>query len=156
LKRPFGFTGRGRRKVPRGALDPSARSFIEASLTPHGRPRGRCTTDLGLQVEPWVERAGDFALHGFIATSGGLTLGEPTQQSTDPSGAWLDSARAVPDAVSGEERHALFDAAEHTASALWNAGYFGPFGIDAFRWIDATGAFRWNPRCEINARYSMG
>jgi hypothetical protein len=36
------------------------------------------------------------------------------------------------------------------------AGYYGPFGIDAFRWRDQNGKQQWNPRCEINARYSMG
>ena len=41
-------------------------------------------------------------------------------------------------------------------AALREAGYFGPFGIDAFRWLDVNGARRWNPRGEINARYSMG
>jgi hypothetical protein len=42
------------------------------------------------------------------------------------------------------------------AQALLEAGYFGPFGIDAFRWVDRAGVERFNPRCEINARYSMG
>ena len=35
-------------------------------------------------------------------------------------------------------------------------GYFGPFGIDGFRYRDTDGHLRFNPRSEINARYSMG
>ena len=40
--------------------------------------------------------------------------------------------------------------------ALAGAGYFGPFGIDAYRYRDRAGALRLQPRSEINARYSMG
>ena len=107
-------------------------------------------------VEPCVVRAIDAALHGFISASGQLTLGEPTVQSIATSGAWLGSARAGPLDLSPDEHRALLDAAEAAAGALVSAGYFGPFGIDAFRWIDAYGVPQFHPRCEINARYSMG
>jgi hypothetical protein len=42
------------------------------------------------------------------------------------------------------------------AEALIRAGYFGPFGIDGYRWKDEHGTLRFNPRTDINARYSMG
>lgn len=152
-KRPFGFAGRGRRVlqaiVPNagriGAEDP-AQPFLEASLR----------TGEGLQVEPLVERAGDFGLHGFVARSGEVTFGAVTRQVCDASGAWKGSLRADPGDLSAEERRALEVEADRAAGALRAAGYFGPFGIDAFRWIDESGRARWNPRCEINARYSMG
>ena len=146
LKRPFGFAGRGRRRVRAGALDPGDRAWIEASLA----------SGEGLQIEPWVELAGDVGLHGFLAASGALTLGAPTLQRSDPTGAWLASFRAAPGDLHAAEERALFEATETTAAALRQAGYFGPFGVDAFRWIDVNGARRWNPRGEINARYSMG
>jgi hypothetical protein len=41
------------------------------------------------------------------------------------------------------------------AEVLRDAGYFGPFGIDAYRWRDGATQY-FNPRSEINARYSMG
>jgi hypothetical protein len=41
------------------------------------------------------------------------------------------------------------------AAALLQAGYFGPFGIDAFRY-ELGGRTKLQPRCEINARYTMG
>jgi hypothetical protein len=150
-KRPFGFAGRGRRALtptPNGRLaaDDPARPFIEASLR----------AGEGLQVEPLVERAGDFGLHGFVARSGRVSFGSITRQVCDATGAWKGSARAAPGDLSAAERRRLEAEAELAANALRAAGYFGPFGIDAFRWIDAAGRERWNPRCEINARYSMG
>ncbi|HEU4533935.1 MAG TPA: hypothetical protein VFS00_07455, partial [Polyangiaceae bacterium] len=54
LKRAYGFVGRGRLRVPAGPLGASESAWVLASL------RG----DGGLQIEPWVERDGDFALHG--------------------------------------------------------------------------------------------
>src|SRR5262249_37221644 len=57
LKRPFGFAGRGRLRLPGGDLGPAEERWIAASLAAGG----------GLQVEPWVERAGDFALHGHLS-----------------------------------------------------------------------------------------
>jgi hypothetical protein len=146
LKRPFGFAGRGRKRVRWGAIDPADRAWIEASIA----------AGEGLQIEPWVELAGDVGLHGFLAASGALVLGAPTLQRTDATGAWLASLRAAPGEIEADEERALFEAAETTAAALREAGYFGPFGVDAFRWMDVNGALRWNPRGEINARYSMG
>jgi hypothetical protein len=146
LKRPFGFAGRARRRVGPGALEPADRAWIEASIAARE----------GLQIEPFVDLELDVGLHGFLAASGALVLGAPTVQRTDATGAWLTSAPAIAgDLAAGEER-ALFEAAETTAAALREAGYFGPFGVDAFRFRDANGASRWNPRGEINARYSMG
>ena len=146
LKRPFGFAGRGRKRVRPGALDAADRAWIEASIA----------AGEGLQIEPWVDLDADFALHGFLSASGALALGAPTLQRTDPTGAWLASVRAANGDLAPDEARALFEAAEATAAALRGAGYFGPFGVDAFRWRDVNGARRWNPRGEINARYSMG
>ena len=52
-------------------------------------------------------------------------------------------------------RTSLKRAARCAAEALLEAGYFGPFGIDAYRWR-AGAAAHFNARSEINARYSMG
>lgn len=145
LKRPFGFAGRGRLAVGR-ALDAAAERWIAASFA----------AGEGLQVEPWVERAGDFGLHGYVPRAGDATLGEPTVQRCDAGGAWIESGRAAAGDLGAGEREALRAAAVEAAAALGAAGYFGPFGIDAFRWVDAGGALRFNPRCEINARYAMG
>ncbi len=142
MKRPLGYAGRGRRKIASASLTAADRTWIDGAMR----------SGDGLQVEPFVVRALDCALHGFLEEDGRLTLGEPTLSSIDASGTWLSSERApqLP------ERDALVTAATQTAHALTNAGYFGPFGIDAFRWVDPHGTIHFHPRCEINARYSMG
>lgn len=147
LKRPFGFAGRGQRRVTRGLLDPAARAWAATSLGP--APYG------GLQVEPWVERRGDYSLHGHVARGGAVRLGQPCIQSCDARGVYLGASLAREGDLDGDERRLLVEAALAAGDALARAGYFGPFGIDAFRWEDARGALRWNPRCEINARYTM-
>jgi hypothetical protein len=146
LKRPFGFVGRGRRMVRAAGLTTADDAWVEASL------RG----GEGLQAEPWVQRSADFAVHGYVAPGGAVVLGVPTIQRCDARGAWQESARAGPGDLTGDERGALLAEAARVATALDSAGYFGPFGIDAFRWSDARGTVTLDPRCEINARYSMG
>jgi hypothetical protein len=145
LKRPHGFAGRGRRRVV-SPLDAGARDFVLATLRRWG----------GLQIEPWVERRGDFGLHGHLDAKGGLVLGEPTRQENDDAGAWVATVRATPGDLTPDEQAALARATEEAARALTSAGYFGPFGVDAFRWEDEGGACRFNARCEVNARYTMG
>jgi hypothetical protein len=146
LKRPFGFAGRARLRIRAGAIDEREERWIAASLA----------TGEGLQAEPWVDRTADFGLHGFLSRAGELTLGEPTAQRCDAAGAWIASEPAPAGALADHERAALVHAAEESAAALAAAGYFGPFGVDAFRYTDARGQARFDPRCEINARYSMG
>jgi hypothetical protein len=145
LKRPFGFAGRARRKVRAGALSEADRAWALASLA-----RGE-----GLQVEPWVERRGDFAQHGWLSRHGALVLGEPTVQVCDAAGAWLETSLAGPQDLSPAERSHLEAAVRTVGAALAGAGYFGPFGVDAFRYWDGA-APRFHACSEINARYSMG
>ena len=146
LKRPFGFAGRGRRKVRASAVTPEDLAWIAASVREHG----------GLQAEPLVARNGDFAIHAHLAADGTLTLGDPTLQVCDDNGAWLSTAVAAKDDLARDERDALIEGARDVARALHDAAYFGPFGVDAYRWSDAAGVRRFNRRSEINARYSMG
>jgi hypothetical protein len=136
LKRAFGFAGRGRRKV--SLLTEEDARWIEASMRIGG-----------LQCEPLVAIGRDYAIHGVLAEDGALTLGTPTTQRCDEYGAWIASERATD--LAALEREALEHEAQSVARALGEAGYFGPFNIDAYRW---SGGF--NPRSEINARYSMG
>jgi hypothetical protein len=145
LRRPFGFAGRGRLRLAPARVGAAEERWIQASLG-----RG------GLLAEPWVDRAGDFGLHGHVAQDGAVVLGAPTAQRCDDRGAWIASDRAGPGDLSAAEERALFEAAEEAAAALARAGYFGPFGVDAFRYRGARGALAFDPRCEINARYSMG
>ena len=146
LKRPFGFAGRGRLRVHPRAILESEERWIEASLR----------TGEGLQVEPLVERTGDFALHGYASRAAVVVLGAPTRQECDAAGVWKSSTLAGEDDLSADEKSALVEAATQAGRALTNVRYSGPFGVDAFRWKTKAGETRFNPRCEINARYSMG
>jgi hypothetical protein len=145
LKRPFSYAGRGRRRVLATGPTAEDQAWIDASL--------RAGT--GLQVEPLVARTLDCALHGWLAEDGGCVLGAATVQRIDATGAWVSSELAGR-ALEPPEHERLLAEAQRTATALHQAGYFGPFGLDAFRWRAPDGATHFHPRCEVNARYSMG
>ena len=141
LKHPHGYVGRNRHRTRE--LDPKARSFARRAIAEAG----------GLQLEPWVARSADYAIHGFVAIDGSATFGAPTRQVCDGRGVWQGTSRETDLAAS--ERGALEDEAERTARALAAIGYFGPFGVDAFRYVEGENT-RFCARCEVNARYTMG
>ncbi|MFN3241067.1 MAG: hypothetical protein ACE37K_06085 [Planctomycetota bacterium] len=143
-KRPFGFSGRGHKRVG-GVLAGGDRRWAEASMTAYGR---------GLMVEPLVAVEAEFALHAWLDADGTCLTGRPTTLVTDERGAWLRSEAAT-DLV--EQERQQLDAAHALAAAeLSAAGYFGPFSIDAFRYRDERGELRFHALSELNARYSMG
>jgi hypothetical protein len=144
VRAQLGFAGRGRRLVPAGTPNAADARFLAA-----------CIAGGGVLLEPWVERLGDFAIHGFVDRSGKITWGRPTATTVKGNGAWASSRLAAPDELSPAEASSLIAGAEAAAAALAALGYFGPFGVDSFR-------YRWganvllNPRCDVNARYCMG
>ena len=133
-KRAFGMAGRGQRRID--APTEADHAFFASALA-----------EGGLQLEPEVKILRELGQHGMLASDGRLALGTTVLQTCDASGQWLASTPAP------DEEHAavLADEARRVARALHEAGYFGPFGIDAI--VHADGL---NPRSEINARYSMG
>lgn len=141
LKLPFGFAGRGRI-----VLTGPTTAEIEA------RVARALAGGEGAQLEPLVSRREDLALHGFLDTAGGLTAGSLTRQRIDARGAWQGTVLADDAPVEASLRSEL----DRAAAALRAAGYFGPFGIDAFTWASDDGALHLHRRSEINARYSMG
>lgn len=143
LKSAWSASGSGRRLVEPGPLSDADLAWAARHLA------------YGLQVEPWVTRAADFAQHGHLARDGSLCLGEPTRQRIDELGRWCGSALADHDDLAPSERHALRHEAERVAEQLAKAGYFGPFNVDAYRYVTRAGV-AFEPRCEINARYTMG
>ncbi len=146
LKRPFGFAGRGRKRLPSPNLIGPARRWAAASMTQYGR---------GLLVEPWCHVLLDVALHGFVATDGQIVLGTPTVQENDADGAWLRSRPATDGDLDRHDQRDLRAAAERVAAALHDAGYFGPFGIDAYRFL-RNGRPDFQPLSDLNARLTMG
>ena len=137
LKRPWGYAGRGR-KIWRAA-------DVEVPWLDAGLAEG------GLQIEPLVERTDDWSLHGTLERDGTVTFATPVRQQVDRFGAWLGS---MPDPDLPWKRE-LAQIGHTVAQALWRAGYWGPFGVDAYEWVDA-GVRRFQPLSEINARFTMG
>jgi hypothetical protein len=146
LKRPFAFAGRERRRAVGGLLDPSTRGFAERSFR----------TGEGLQVEPWLERAGDFALHGYLGPTGELFEGPLVRQQCDAMGRWQGSHEVSPTALDPAHLRRFEEERARSATALHAIGYFGPFGLDGFEYRGARGGLDFQPRSEINARFSMG
>jgi len=145
IKRAFSFAGREQRRVEHGVLDDSTRGFCRNSFA-----RGE-----GVQVEPWVERLGDFSRHGYLSPTGTLAIGETREQRCDPFGRFQGVSTGTAE-VTEDEAEILAAELKLTAAALTAAGYFGPFGIDGFRYRLPDGTTGFNPRCEINARFTMG
>lgn len=144
IKRPLGYAGRGRKLLRPGKRSEADQAWLDASLREGD----------GVQVEPLVARELDCALHGWLAEDGRCTFGQPTLQQLDATGAWQATTLAPP--LTDTELTLLTREARHTADALHAAGYFGPFGLDAFRWRSPDGELHFQPRSEVNARYSMG
>jgi hypothetical protein len=143
IKRPLGFAGRGQLYV-RGPLTSVQSSWVDVSLRTNG-----------LLIEPLVELRGEFALHGYIERSGSFRLGRACVQDVGPRGVWKLSRIAGPAELEADESAALLCRGESVADALVRLGYFGPFGIDAYRYLD-EGEPRFCSLSEINARFTMG
>lgn len=145
IKRAFSFAGREQRRAYGGVLDSSTRGFCMRSFD-HGE---------GVQVEPWVERLADFSRHGYLTRAGELLMGETREQHCDAMGRF-ERMSTEPAGIFDDEAALLASTLATTGQALTAAGYFGPFGIDGFRYRRADGAVSFNPRCEVNARFTMG
>jgi len=150
VKRNFGMTGRGQRVVVPCRLSKEDLAFVRAGLA-----------EGGIQIEPDVDIVEELAIHGVLAAGGALALGPVVKQRSDARGAWVTSEPIPPEHAPPELRRE----AKHVATALTAAGYFGPFGIDAYRYRlrrDSAGAaladtpVALQPRSEINARFTMG
>lgn len=145
VKRAFGMAGRGQRVIAAGALSPHDWRFVSAALGD------------GVRIEPQAELVTEYAQHGLLAPDGSARFGAVVVQRCDARGAWRATERLAPAELAAFPfARALADEARRVAAALHAAGYFGPFGVDAFSYRDGSGELRFNPRSEINARYSMG
>jgi hypothetical protein len=145
MKRAFGLAGRGHRQGTGPPSDGDLRWLANSLRLGHG-----------VSIEPWVAREADFALHGRLARDGEFALGRVVMQRCDPHGQWLESLAAPMGSLKAGESELLQRTAAVVARALHEAGYFGPFGIDAFAYRDEAGRRCFHPLVEINARYCMG
>ena len=110
----------------------------------------------GLQVEPLVEIELEFVIHGLLHRDGAAEIHEPLVQECDEWGAWVRTRDPREGELSPSEAAQLDQSAFLVAGSLAKAGYFGPFGVDAYRWRKGAGEEVLNTRSEVNARYTMG
>lgn len=141
-KRAHGMAGRGQRRISAGSL-----------TLPDAQWLARSCEQGGVLIEARRELELECIVHGDLGASGGLWLGPVLQQRCDAFGAWMENRPDPP--ISPAERDALSESAELAARALVAAGYFGPFGLDSYAWIE-SGERRWNRSSDLNARYTMG
>lgn len=144
FKKPFGFAGRGQRRIV-GEPSKDDRRWLDDALR-HG----------GFLAEPWLDIEHELSLHGRLDAQGEHTLGRICVQQTDRFRAWVSTEPATPTDIDPAQAAALQRRAESVAGALAAAGYFGPFGIDAYLWRTTQGKLELNPLSELNARYTMG
>jgi len=145
VRRTYGAAGRGRRRIHVGRPSPAEIAWIEASLR------------LGpLVVEPWVEVLREHTRSGWVGADGSVAISGPCFQRVNAHGAWTDTEQAALDELAGDDDARLEEACAAAGSALAAAGYFGPYGIDAYhhRALDGAGVLL-NPLSEINARFTM-
>lgn len=143
LKRPLGFAGRGQLRII-GPLTEKQMTWVDASLKRDG-----------LLLEPLVRPTFEVSLHGFIWRDGRHEIGRICAQNISERGAFRGVRLAEPGELAADEHSRFVERGDAVAQALTRAGYFGPFGIDGYRYTlnDATAFCALG---EINARYTLG
>ncbi len=143
LKRPLAFAGRGQMRFY-GPISDKQWSWLDVSLARDG-----------LIVEPLVTLTLELSLHGFVWPGGHFELGRICVQEVTDRGVFRGVRLAEPGELPALECAALLAQGERVANALHDAGYFGPFGSDAYRY-EMDGGAGFCALSEINARYTMG
>lgn len=148
------YSAAGRERVfgeGRGDLrERETRLRLESLLERHG----------SVLVEPWVERTADFGCAGLV-TAAGTRLVTLHGQQVDARGVFRGIVPLPSDflPLPAAERERIGAAFHAAADALRAAGYRGPFGIDAFRWLRSGasgGRGELHPLVEINPRLTFG
>jgi hypothetical protein len=117
---------------------------------------GRLLETFGaLVLEPWCERILDVGVCATVAADSLVVAHPPHGLVTDQRGGFLGIDLAPPP-LEPEERAQLHLMVAAAGATLCDHGYVGPFAIDAFAYRDRDGARRFQPLCEINARFSFG
>ena len=145
VKYAFGMAGRNQRVVPAGPASPRDAAWVREGVRLGG-----------VQIEPNLRLEQEYALHGMLEPDGRLRVGELVRQRCDPRGTWVATERLPAGEDHAHVAAPLAAEVEQVARALHRAGYFGPFGVDAYSYRDRRGALLLQPRSEINARFSMG
>lgn len=157
-KAPWSAAGRSRVIEPSAAGETS--SLLEAVLS--GSARRRAEKLLArhgeLLFEPWMDRLADFGCTGVVTGEGaGMDAASVRchRLEVDPEGRFQGIELDPTDAGRPGGR-LLQETALQVAGALRDAGYRGPFGIDAYLHRDREGREELHPLSEINARLTFG
>ena len=143
LKRPLAFAGRGQMRFY-GPITDKQWSWLDVSLAQDG-----------LIVEPLVTPTLELSLHGFVWRDRRFELGRACVQEVTERGVFRGVRLARPGELSDPEQVAVSASGEGVARRLASVGYFGPFGLDAYRY-ELAGEPGFCALGEINARYTMG
>lgn len=113
----------------------------------------------GAVLEPWLDRLADYSVQFHLAPDGTLTLLGVLELRVSRSGGYRGHRgefdhRGRVHSGANLESHLLGPASE-LAAAAHAAGYFGPCGIDAFRFRE-DGREELRTVVEFNARFTMG
>lgn len=155
LKAPLSAAGRSRylHRAGESLDEPAVRRRIERLFERHGP----------LLFEPWMDRTDDFGCVAVLNSSGFRLAGFHrllVDRRGQFAGIELSASFRGFESLTGEERTAMEEALDATARALRQAGYSGPFGIDAWRYrghpLQAGGEPAFHPLGEINARMTFG
>ncbi|MEP7049479.1 MAG: hypothetical protein ABJB12_03970 [Pseudomonadota bacterium] len=142
-KRPLAFAGRGQMRFY-GPITEKQWSWLDVSLEQDG-----------LIVEPLVTPTLELSVHGFLWRDQRCELGQVCVQQVTERGVFRGVRLALAHELSNAERTALLASAERVGRCLAAVRYFGPFGIDAYRY-EVGSASGFCALSEINARYTMG
>jgi len=142
LKAEHGNSALGNRRLRGLPLDENDRRFIDNLLREEDRvvvePWHRRLRDLSAIFDVSVEGdIGDLAIHEVVNTSDGAFIGAIFEDRP----AWQE--RWVP---------VLHTVCDRVATALAEAGYFGPVCLDAYEYRAASGATKLRVLADLNAR----
>ncbi len=117
--------------------------------------RKRIQTNGIVFFEPWRERLEEVGVQFDIPQTGEPILLGITPLLTDHAGNYRGSRFGVGEAVV-QRWQSTIEIWRNAAKQAQQSGYFGPLGIDAARYRDATGNECFRPLQDINARFTMG
>jgi uncharacterized ferritin-like protein (DUF455 family) len=121
-------------------------------------------------IEPWLERVADLSVLSRVQENGDVLHMGVTRFLSDRRGQYRGAVVGKPSFGLAPElvrflhddgrdpgwvERTLQRTAQKVGAALFNRGYTGPFGVDAFLHRDGD-TCRLRPLVEVNARYTMG
>jgi hypothetical protein len=149
VKAPHSAAGRSRLRGRGSKIDAASSRRLERLLELHG----------AVLFEPWMDRVEDFGALSLVDETGSRFLG--IHKQIVDSGGVFRGILLPPDDVRApwlaEEEEGLLQATVgEVGRRLFEAGYRGPFGVDAWRYRSAQGEIKLQALGEINARMSFG